>query len=327
MVAEKTWTTAVVTSIADPAEEVRQIELLPARAAASYPVGSHIDVEVLIDDKPARRSYSLVGGDAPAGHWRIAVKHLPHGRGGSRYMWSLRPGARLKVTTPASHFELSRGRPEYLLIAGGIGITPILGMARALAAQSARFRVLYAGRRRALMPFVEELTAAVGDRLSLYCDEEGSFIDLAAETARLVPQAELYICGPIGLMEAAKRIWQHAGRPAQALRLETFGSSGHRPAEPFSATVRDHEDREIAVARDKTLLEALGEAGIEVPWECLRGECGLCLVDVLNVAGDLDHRDIFLSAAEKAKAVRLCACVSRAVGHITIDTGYRPELG
>ena len=122
------------------------------------------------------------------------------------------------------------------------------------------------------------------------------------------------------------RSHHRAGRPPGRLRFETFGSSGRHPRAPFVARVRDHA-LTVAVPRDRTLLEARADAGVELPADCLRGECGLCTVRVVACDGALDHRDVFLSAAEKARGDRLCACVGRVHGgSITIDTGYRPEL-
>jgi vanillate O-demethylase ferredoxin subunit len=305
------------------AEDIKQFTIRPEQEPATpYPAGSHMVFDLVIDGRAETRSYSLVGDRPDNGAWRIAVKRAPDSRGGSKAMWALPVGARLTATRPASHFELALGRPDYLLIAGGIGITPIIGMAQRLAHAGAKFRLLYAARSRGQMAFLDDLQDTLGDRLALFTDGQGQRIDLPAEIARLDPRGEVYVCGPVGMLEAAKLAWRASGRPAAHLRFETFGSSGLLPTEAFSVLVADHQ-RRIEVPREKSLLEALRLAGIEIACDCLRGECGLCQVNVTAVDGALDHRDVFLSAAQKQAGGKLCACVSRATGSVTIDTGYR----
>jgi vanillate O-demethylase ferredoxin subunit len=303
------------------------LEIVPQGGAQSYPPGSHVQVNVMIAGAGGEladvRCYSLVGDGPVDGAYRIAVRRQPESRGGSRYMWRLQAGARIRISNPQNLFELSFGRPQYLLLAGGIGITPIVGMAFALERAAADFRLLYLGRNRAGMPFVDELKRQLGDKLCLFSREEGNRADLAREIAALHPQGELYMCGPLGLMDAVRREWKQAGRRQADLRFETFGSSGRFAPEPFRVKVSD-QDIEVMVPDNKTMLHALREAGVDIMFDCLRGECGLCVVDVIHTEGELDHRDVFLSEAEKHNGRKLCTCVSRAVhGCITIDAGYR----
>ncbi|MBB6255101.1 PDR/VanB family oxidoreductase [Nitrospirillum iridis] len=317
------WGPARLLATRDVADGVRQFDILPEGAAPAHGPGSHIQVQVLIQGQPDVRHYSLVG-EAGDGVLRIAVKRLPDSRGGSAYMWGLEPGARLMVSAPLNHFELSVGRPDYLLIAGGIGITPISSMARALARRGAPFRLLYAARRAADLAYAEELGAVLGDRLTLFVDADGRFIDFPAELARVAPGGEVYICGPAPMMAAARRAWEALGRPPADFRLETFGAGGGQPAQPFVARV-PRLDVEVTVRADQTLLSALREAGADLMYDCQRGECGLCALDVLDVAGGcLDHRDVFLSERQKAEGRQMCVCVSRATGTVTLDTGHRP---
>jgi len=187
-------------------------------------------------------------------------------------------------------------------------------------------RLLYAGRARGAMPFLAELRARLGDRLCTFVSAEGERLDPAAAIAELHPQGELYVCGPLALLEAVQAAWYRVDRPPGRLRFETFGSSGRHPRAPFVARVRDHAIT-VSVPRDGTLLDALAAAGVELPADCLRGECGLCTVRVVACDGALDHRDVFLSTAEKTRGDRLCACVGRVHGgSVTIDTGYTGEL-
>ena len=321
---ESRWTQATVRRTEDVASNVRLIEIEPETGAERFSVGSHLNVRVIVGDAQAERSYSLVGAEPVDGAYRIAVQQREDSRGGSRYMWTLQPGARLAVSDPQNLFELRHGRPQYLLIAGGIGITPILGMAETLDRRGADLRMLYAGRSRDRMPFLDQLRDRLGDRLEVFVSEEGDRIDLDAEVAALDAGAELYLCGPQRLLEGARRAWDAAGRPAPDLRYETFGSSGRFPAEEFEVELADRDVR-LTVGVNQTMLEALEAAGVPSMYDCRRGECGLCALKVLEVDGELDHRDVFLSEEEKTQGDRLCTCVSRIAGNrVTLDTGYRP---
>jgi ferredoxin-NADP reductase len=316
---------ARVRAVRDVATGVRLVEIEPAAGARPYPTGAHLDIAVTIGGLPDIRSYSLVGAGPADGAYAIAVKKLPDSRGGSVFVHTLQPGAELLVCEPQSHFEMQYGRPEYLLVAGGIGITPMVGMAHALARHGRPFRLLYAGRTRAGMPFLDELAELLGDRLELFVSEQGNRLDLPAEIDRLDPEGELYLCGPLRLMDAAHRTWREQGRPKTHLRFETFASGGRFATEPFAVRVHEH-GKTVEVLENQTILAALRAAGVDMMWDCLRGECGVCTVTVLEVEGELDHRDVFLSEDEQAEGQALCTCVSRAVGGaITIDTGFRPD--
>ena len=315
-------------AIAEVAAGVKLFEIVPADGAAPYPVGSHMDIAVSVDGLPDVRSYSLVGRRPHDGAYRIAVKHLPDGRGGSGHLHGLEPGASARVSRPRSQFELDYGRSEYLLVAGGIGITPMIGMAEALVQHGRPLRLLYAGRSRDEMPFVSELRDLLGERLELFVSQDGDRLRLSEEIDRLADDGELYLCGPLRLREAAQEAWHAAGRPPQRLRYETFASGGRHGSEPFVVRLQDHDGQEITVPRSRSMLDALGDAGIELMWDCRRGECGLCRVTVLDAEGELDHRDVYLSAAERAAGRDIITCVSRASGGaITIDTGFRREPG
>lgn len=308
---------------------VREFTLRPDDAATAYAPGSHLPVEVPVGERrTVPRHYSLVGlpGD---GVWRIAVKHLPNGRGGSRAMWRLEEGDRLRVGAPASHFELDHRATEVLLLAAGIGVTPLVGMAQALAARrGVRVRMVQVARSAEELVFSEQLAASLGERLRTVVTGAGQTLDLATELAALSPQAQCYVCGPAGLMAHAREVWAQAGRAPVDLRFETFGTSGAHPAQAFTVKLPRH-GLTIDVPADSTLLEALERAGVEVLADCRRGECGLCALDVLAVeAGTIDHRDVFFSPAQRAEGRRLCACVSRLSGSpacAVLDSSYRPD--
>jgi vanillate O-demethylase ferredoxin subunit len=198
-------------------------------------------------------------------------------------------------------------------------------MAETLARHDRPFRLLYAGAHRDRMPFLEELADVCGRSLEVFVSAEGHRLDIRAAIDALHPNGEAYVCGPLRLMDAAGAAWTAAGRPPARLRIETFGVSGRYPTAGFTVRVAD-AGRDVEVPATRTMLEALTAAGVDMMWDCLRGECGLCTVAVLDHDQPLDHRDVFLSEDEQAAATALCACVSRASGGtVTIDTGSRPE--
>jgi vanillate O-demethylase ferredoxin subunit len=315
------WRRGRLREVRDLSPDIRLFEIEPAGDFVPPTPGSHFNIGVQINDQPNVRNYSAVGLGAD-GLYRIAVKRLPDSRGGSAYMWSLLPGAQLTISTPGNHFELSRGRPEYLLLAGGIGITPIFTMTLALAEAGANFRLLYAARRYEDLAFADDLRPRIGNRLEVFVSSVGQRVDIAAEIARLGRDGEFYVCGPIGMLEDAKREWQRSGRPVDQLRFETFGNSGRFASEQFKVKI-PRLGREIDVPVNQTMLDALEGAGVDMIFDCRKGECGLCALPILEVEGIVDHRDVFFSDEEKAANTKLCTCVSRVVGKITIDTADR----
>ncbi|MDQ0609612.1 ferredoxin-NADP reductase [Variovorax sp. W1I1] len=321
------WMQAQVVALCDVTPTVREFELRPESGfAASYEPGAHLQVQVMTaQGRLQTRSYSLVGeGDGQC--WRIAVKRLDDGRGGSLAMWQLAPGDRLQVSAPQNHFALDLSAPGYLLVAGGIGITPLVLMAQRLGAHAKRsgvpVKMLYGARHAGEFGYLSHLQEALGENVIAH---EGSApIDFPAAIAELPPGGQLYTCGPVPMLEAVKRAWEAAGRAPADLRFETFGSSGRLATQAFTVRIPRH-DLSITVPADCTLLDALDAAGVQTLSDCKRGECGLCAMDVLSVEGEVDHRDVFLSAHEKAATTRICACVSRAVGTLTLDSAYRAD--
>jgi vanillate O-demethylase ferredoxin subunit len=314
------WRRGIVAAADEIAEDVRRIVFRVEGGAPRFDPGSHINVRVTMGEGGVTRTYTAI--PAGPGQLAVAVKRHGHSRGGSRFMWQLAAGDTVDLTLPENRFELSWRAPRYLLIAGGIGITPIYGMTRALAQRGADFRLAYGGRTRAAMPFADEL-AAIGERVELFAGDEGKRIDVAAEIAALPPGGELYACGPIKMLDAIRAAWRTAGRAPGRLRFEVFGDSGAFAEVPFEVEVAGRGIA-VRVRADQTMLEALLGAGVDMIYDCQRGECGLCAVDVLDADRPIDHRDVFLSPEERAQGRRLCSCVSRFTGgRARIDIGYR----
>lgn len=319
------WHPAAVRAHRDLSPTVREFEIRPEGGVRPWTVGSHLNVQVMIDGRAETRSYSLVGLPGDAEVHRIAVKLAAPSRGGSRHMWSLETGAELNVGEPNNHFELPLTAKQYLLVAGGIGITPIVGMAQMLSARGADVRMLYAARSAAEFALKDVLDSALGARLQTFADDAGQRIAFADEIARLHPDALLLMCGPLPMLDAVRAAWAQTSRPPANLRFETFGNSGAAANEAFWVKLPRHGAL-LQVPPDRTLLDVLNDAGIETLFDCRRGECGLCAVDVIEAHGRIDHRDVFLSAREKQAGGRLCACVSRVSGGgLVLDSAYRPD--
>ncbi len=321
------WHDALVMSFRDVTPTVREFCLQPAGdvqgIAQNYEPGAHLQLQVLVNGKPQTRSYSLIG-QPDASCYRIAVKRLDDGKGGSLAMWRLQVGDRLRITTPQNHFPLDLTAPGYLLVAGGIGITPLVLMAQTLQQRGANVRMLFGARSKAEMAFFDVLREQLGSRLQTASAEDGERISFEEEIAALPQGALMFVCGPLPMLDAARAAWSSAGRPLADLRYETFGSSGRFAPQAFRVQLPRHK-LDITVEAQTSLLETLESAGVQAMYGCRRGECGLCTMDVLALDGEIDHRDVFLSDIEKTANQRICVCVSRVLGSVTLESAYRPE--
>ncbi|MBC7579324.1 MAG: oxidoreductase [Tardiphaga sp.] len=318
------WIGCVVEAMRDITPGIREITLRPDAPLAPYPLGSHINVSLLIDGQPRTRSYSLVGERQPE-TLRIAVRLAPDSRGGSKAMWALRPGARLRISSPSSLVEIDWTRQRYCLIAGGIGITPITGIAHALRHRDGiDVELHYAMKSRTEAAYLEELSDLLRHRLIVHASDEADRLDFDDIFAALPVDAMAILCGPMRMLEAARRAWNASGRAPSDLRYETFGSSGLLPTAEFRVRLK-HSGAEIVVPQNRSMLAALNDAGFEVMSDCERGECGVCAIDVTAIDGEIDHRDVFFSDHQKQANAKICPCVSRAIGTVTVDTLYRPD--
>lgn len=319
------WQNADVIAVDVVADRIRRIVLRPERPRPARP-GEHIDVLASIHGEQQVRSYSVVEAPENGGRLVITVFRTPDSRGGSVFMHTLEPGQVLRVTKPLQNFPLRVGAPSYVLLAGGIGVTAIAGMAALLRRLGADYRLVYVARSRAAMAYLDELSALHGDRFEAHIDDEGGSLDVPALVADVPAHTELYMCGPIRLMDAVRRAWADRGLDRTNLRYETFGNSGWFEAEPFVVRV-PRLGVEAAVGSGESMLEALEREGVDMMSDCRKGECGLCQVKVLGLAGRIDHRDVFYSDRQKATDQAMCCCVSRAVAAAPESTlGGRPAV-
>ncbi len=279
--------------------------------------GAHIDVYV---PDGTTRQYSLCGDPADRSSWQIAVLREPASRGGSTYIHDqLRVGDRLLVTRPKNHFLLEDA-PFYALVAGGIGITPIMAMAEQLACEGRPFRLTYGGRTTASMAFRRRLSA-LGERCTFLAEDVEGRADLEAIVRSLPEGGLVYVCGPLGLLQAVQQAAQVVHGPDQdVVRFELFSRAGvdTEPAPPVEGAPVEGDAYELVLTEsghtlrlppEANILEKVLALGVEVENDCRDGICGSCLTPI--VTGTVDHRDLVLTRKEQAAMDRMLICVSR----------------
>ncbi|MGA1837412.1 PDR/VanB family oxidoreductase [Herbiconiux sp. 11R-BC] len=297
---------ALVRGMTLVADGVLAIDLVPAPGSTaawpSWEPGAHIDL--VLPGAPVRQ-YSLWG-DPADGVLRIAVLLEPESRGGSAYVHrTLRPGDIVTVRGPRNHFVLEPAA-EYLFVAGGIGITPLLPMVRRARELGVPWSLVYLGSSAGRMPFLDEL-AGFGDGVVLVPGDRVERADLGALLAAH-PGALVYACGPERMLGELQGLLADGDR----LRLEYFAAPETEAGAPAagSFTVRlERTGVDLEVTEDMTLIEAMRGAGVEVLSDCEEGICGSCETGVIS--GEVDHRDFVLTKQERERNDCLMVCVSR----------------
>ncbi|SDB90722.1 PDR/VanB family oxidoreductase [Paraburkholderia lycopersici] len=285
-----------------------QVEIPPATAggAAQWRSYSLIHLDPAVDPRSGVRAY------------RLGVRREDEGRGGSRHMHALEVGATLNVRAPVNHFALA-APPRVLLIAGGIGITPIVSMATALAAQQRDFELHFSGRTREALPFVDELRALAGANLVLHADDDAATrlsIDALLDGAQV--NQPIYVCGPAGMIEAVLAAARERGWHECDLHYELFTEAAPQEGDTAFEVELKSSGKRLTVPADKSLLDTLVENGVDVMYDCRSGYCGLCTTGVCD--GDIEHRDTYLSDADKAGGKVMQVCVSRCRrGRLVLD--------
>lgn len=269
--------------------------------------GAHIDV---ILGPGLERQYSLCGDPADRRSWRVAVLREPDGRGGSAHVHGqLEAGGKVRVRGPRNHFALQPS-PRYRFVAGGIGITPILPMLAEAEASGAEWTLLYGGRTRNSMAFVEELSP-YGDKVRIAPQDEAGLLDLAAELGTPQPGTLVYCCGPGPLLDAVEE--RCAQWPKGSLHVERFQPKVQETgADTEFEVVLERSGRTLTVPADVSVLDTVRSAGVEVLFSCTEGTCGTCETDVLE--GTPDHRDSVLTDEEREAGETMLICVSRCRG-------------
>ncbi len=297
------------------------IHLLEFRAAdgavlPAFTAGAHIAIQL---PNGLLRKYSLCNDPAERDRYQIAVKREANGRGGSKALIdNTKAGDTLMVAKPVNDFSLPPRGQDFLFIAGGIGVTPMIAMIHELRAAGKRFRLFYFNRTPEMTAFRDELSAAdLKDSVVIHYDDgdPARAFDLMPILKERQNREHLYCCGPRPLMEAVRAMTDHWS--SAAVHFEAFSEAETHKAGDSAFDVRlAKSGKTIVVPADKTILEVLRDNGIEVPSSCETGTCGTCRTKIIE--GIADHRDLVLAEHEKADTIMIC--VSRAKGDaITLD--------
>lgn len=310
-----------VAGVNELSPDVRAFELVPLNGTPLPPFspGSHVVVHVPGEDRVRKNPYSLASSPWDLGSYRIAVRRIEDGRGGSVGMHErVRWGDVLEIEPPHNLFAPDRAATRHVLVAGGIGITPFVAYAHALARDDVPFELHYAFRAPEHAALLDELTATCPDAVRTYVGADGSAL-LATLREELADQpigTHLSVCGPGPMMDAVLALARGLGWPESRLHLERFVLD-EGPRTPFSVRLAG-DGTVVDVSEELTLLEALEDAGLEIPYLCRQGVCGECRTGVVD--GTPDHRDHYLTADERAAGDALMPCVSRcARGPLVLD--------
>jgi len=299
---------AIIVNITNEAHGVRSLELASADGdkMPQWEPGAHIDLLLSPD---LERQYSLCGDPDDNSTWRVAVLREPESRGGSEWVHErLAVGDRIRVRGPRNNFHLVE-ETEYLFIAGGIGITPILPMIARCEANGVPWRLVYGGRAESSMAFADVL-AVHGSKVTFWPQDSCGIIDLETLLGTPRENVGVYCCGPGVLLDAVEERCQ--SWPAGSLHLERFRpKAGALDGENTSFEVELEETGiVVSVGADESIVDALETAGVHVPTSCREGTCGTCETVVLD--GTPDHRDSYLTEQEKQSNEVMMLCCSRA---------------
>ncbi|MBV6635461.1 MULTISPECIES: cytochrome P450/oxidoreductase [Mameliella] len=300
----------VVRDVIDDSTGVKRFVLADpkGRKLPKFSAGAHIDLVV----GDYRRKYSLCGDASDTKTFEIAILRENNGRGGSKFFHdNVAPGDVVHIAGPRNHFRLDANAPQYILIAGGIGITPILAMADRLKASGKPYHIHFCGKSRDRLPLLDRVQDRHGQSLSLHITAEGTRLDLDRALSKVGGNDRVYACGPDRLLDELESL--SANWPEGTLKYELFSSANgaldSSVEHAFEVELRD-SGMTVSVAADQTLYDALRASGVDMPMDCGEGLCGTCETRVID--GEIDHRDRVLSAKERAQGDRLMTCCSRA---------------
>jgi vanillate O-demethylase ferredoxin subunit len=296
----------------EEALDILSFELVAAdgRVLPAFSAGSHIDVQV---PGGLTRQYSLCNDPGESHRYQIAVLKDPATRGGSAAMHELQVGDSLTISAPKNHFPLAHEAEHNLLLAGGIGVTPILCMAERLAVTGAKFEMHFCTRSRDRTAFHDRITQSrYAPKVQFHHDDgTAEKFDIAARLEKPQPGTHLYVCGPKGFMDAVLNTARASGWPEAQLHYEFFSADvGPSESDESFEVQLASSGRIVVVPKDQSVVQALAAAGIEVLTSCEQGVCGTCLTRVLE--GVPDHKDMYLTPDEQSANDQFTPCCSRA---------------
>jgi len=300
-----------VASVTAITPSIRQIELTSAQALPPFTAGAHIDLGL---GNGLERSFSMLNDPAETHRYVIAVLRETDSRGGSVWVHDhLRPGDRLTSSAPINNFPLNEAGETHILIAGGIGITPLKAMAHRLVACGANFALHYCARDEGRAAYRNDLRALAGDRLRVYLDggDIARGLDVGKLLATRPSAAHVYVCGPAGLIRAVREVardWPKGTVHYELFRGSEADIAPRSTDQPFEITLA-RTGKTLTVPADRSILAVLRANGIKVKTLCTEGVCGTCRVRLLG--GKADHRDEVLTDEQREREIQVC--VSRAM--------------
>jgi ferredoxin-NADP reductase len=304
---------ARLAAIEDLSDEVRsfRFEALTGAPFADATPGAHVDVHL---GDGLIKQYSLWTWDSDGMSGTVAVKREDDGKGGSKAMHALTVGREVDLAGPRNNFPLDESAPHSILLAGGIGATPIYAMAARLAEKGASVEVYYMARSRDHAAFQEKFEAlGLGDAVRCRHDDTDGFLDLDAVMREAKPGSHVYICGPGAMLDAALAAGERH-LPKEQVHFERFSADPKMLAAPGDTFIVElaQSGQSFEIPADKTILEVFQANAVPADFGCSEGVCGTCITDVLE--GEIDHRDQILTDDERADGDIMCICVSRAKG-------------
>lgn len=302
------------------AERIKRIRFVPVdgRPLPTYSAGAHTVVTMRDGAKTIKNPYSLMGNLNDTTGYEISVLKTHNSHGGSLFVHDkLYEGAFVTISQPSNLFALDLRARKHLLIAGGIGITPIMAMAQQLSLIGAPFELHYSTRTPSSGAYVDEMKQKLGRKFHHYQTVSAQRIDLANLLGQQPLGTHLYVCGPDAMIEDVLRLATEAGWPSQHLHAEHF--TAPRGGLPFDVELTK-SGKTVRVKEDESVLQALESAGLEPPYLCRGGACGQCETGVVSCDGSILHYDHYLTDEEKQEGRKMMICVSRIKGsRITID--------
>lgn len=317
MTATKNYT---VSSRKDDRGDVALIRFMPedGEAVTQYMAGAHLDI--YLPDVDVWRQYSLCSDPAESRFYEIGVLKDPNSRGGYEAVHRLAiEGASFQIEGPRNHFPLNETAEFTALFGGGIGVTPMIAMAKRLHALGKDFVLHYCTRSKTVTAFAEELSAApFADNVVYHYDDEDESqrLNMIRDLPDSHEDTHLYVCGPQGFMDWIISTAEDAGHAVGNVHREYFSANVELSGDSFDVECIE-SGVTVTVGPDDTIARALANEGINIEVKCEEGICGTCITDV--VSGEIDHRDQFLTEEEREDGDQICACCSRGKGKLVLD--------
>ena len=274
--------------------------------------GAHTVVEMRDGGITRLNPYSLMSDPFDQGAYTISVRRDDQGRGGSLFMHkNVKVGDEMVISNPVNLFSLDLRARKHLMIAGGIGITPFLAQIKQLDRAHGNWELHYSCRSEALGSYVDYLTSTHPNDVNVYYDDQDQAIDLENLLDGQPLGTHIYVCGPKGMIDWVRGKAADLGWPREAVHYEEFLAP--EPGKPFEVKLAV-SNKVVQVGENESLLEAIERAGVDAPYLCRGGACGMCETSVIDYSGNFIHRDHWLEEDEKASGGKIMPCVSRFEG-------------